>query len=163
MVWYLSGSRRESLDVVGAMTRVSRVGLSESQSSEGVEARQDDYRQTGPRGEVKEGSGLGVNERSIIIYETGHAGSQKAAGSTSPLSHITCVTRALPPPPLSRARFSLSQEMSVPPCPLSTLPALPLQVACPGWRLLGPTYLRFTPTQRCGSAHVLDVRQDCWM
>jgi hypothetical protein len=57
LVWYLSGSKRErereSLDVVGTMTRVSRVGLSESQSSEGVEARQDDYRQTGPRGEVK--------------------------------------------------------------------------------------------------------------
>ena len=35
-----------------------------------------------------------MNGRSIIIYETGHAGSQKAAGSTSPLSHITCVTRA---------------------------------------------------------------------
>ena len=80
----------------------------------------------------KKGSGLGVNGSIIIIiYETGQARQTQKRQDPRRLSHTSHVSHALPPPPLSRARFSLSQEMSVPPCPLSTLPACPSKLPVP--------------------------------
>lgn len=82
---------------------MSRVGLNESQSSEaGGKARQDDYRQGQ---EVRsEGSRSGVNG-SIIIYETGQR-RQTRSGRIHVASRTSHVSHELPPPPLSRARFS---------------------------------------------------------